>query len=393
MSETSADNRDSNSVVLKDEKKRNLLNLDYEVKLKKILQKFMDVDASQLLQSICLRNDNAGEVLSELDKINEPQLNRALLIQDKIINQIIEYQSGVDVNEIKDEIENNELDDVINDLQSKDSLDFQKLLNLVIFFLRDKHIGDIKKLISNVGMEQYDLQVLARIGEFTGLIAHVVRNPLANILITAELLGAKLEPDDPCHAHVNTIINEIEKLSTKIEDLVNYKDVRDDNNEMRMEELDIHGILNINIADLRSKFDDFGIKITRSFSKSVPKIHMLALNIEEAFLNILQNMVDVMPGGGVISIVTRKVKGLYNGNGGVVIKIEDTGGGIPSEHIAHIFDQRYTTKEKGMGLGLYMAKKFINNHNGSIKVENRAETGARFTVVLPINPVDNKQDS
>ncbi len=393
MSETSAKDSSSNGVAIKKNDKKNLLNLDYEVKLKKILQKFMDVDASQLLQSICLRNDNAGEVLSELDKINEPQLNRALLIQDKIINQIIEYQSGVDVNEIKDEFENNELDDVINDLQNKDSLDFQKLLNLVIFFLRDKHIGDIKKLISNVGKEQYDLQVLARIGEFTGLIAHVVRNPLANILITAELLGSKFEPDDPRLDHVNTIIGEIEKLATKIEDLVNYKDVKDDNNDVRLEELDIHDIINIIIADLQLKFNDRGIKVRTSYSKSIPKVHMLASNIEEAFLNILQNMVDAMPGGGVISIVTHKERELYNGHGGVVVKIEDTGDGIPLEHIAHIFDQRYTTKEKGMGLGLYMAKKFIDNHNGSIKVENRAKNGARFTVILPIKPADSKQDS
>lgn len=372
---------------------KNILKFDDDAKLCKILEKLENVDASELLQTLCLRNDNAGEILDELDKINEKQLNKAMLIQDKIINQIIDYKSNVNFDKIsqeseEDSEEENELEDAISELQDQDhdkaSMDFQKLLNLVVIFLRDKHIGNIKKLITNVEKDQYDLKALARIGEFTGLIAHVVRNPLANILITADILKSKLDADDPKLSYVETIISEIEKLETKIEDMVNYKDIKDIK-DIRAEDIDIREIISIVIADLQRKFDKGNINVTTSFTDDIPRIPMLATKIEEAILNILQNMIDALPGGGDISIAAYVRYGEEkNAGGSIVIVMEDTGDGIPPEHLNHIMDPCFTTKKDGMGLGLYMTRKFVGDHGGNLTVENKPTKGARFTITLPI---------
>lgn len=372
------------NVINKKKDVNDLLSIDYKKKLKNILRKFENVDAAKLLQSLYLRNDNAGEILNDLDKINEIQLNKALLIQDKIISQIVDCKSNIDIENISNETEDdNELNDVVTELKDKDSLDFQKLLNLVVFFLRDKHIGNIKKLITNVEREQYDLKALARIGEFTGLIAHIVRNPLANILITSELLKSKFEENDPRLVHVDTIISEIGKLETKIEDLVNYKDIKD-TKEMHSEEADIHEIISMVLADLQRKFKDHHIKVFTSFSEDVPKISLQATKIEEVFINILQNIIDAMPNGGEVNIATYLKNRRVSDKGSIIVVIEDSGDGIKPEHIDRIFEPCFTTKKDGMGLGLYMAKKFINDHNGNITVENKAEKGARFTIALPI---------
>lgn len=384
MPERSGKKEQVKSIVTDSKDIKDFLQFAYESKLRDILQKFENVDASQLLQSLCLRNDNAGDILCELDKINETQLNKALLIQDKIINQIVDYKSDIDVEDISQEMdEDRELKEVMTGLHDKDSMDFQKLLNLVIFFLRDKHIGNIKKLITNVEKDQYDLKALARIGEFTGLIAHVVRNPLANILITAEVLKSKFDPDDPRLIHVETIIGEIEKLAAKIEDLVNYKDIKD-TKDVHAEDVDVHDIISMVLADLQKKFNDRHIKVVHSFSPDIPKIPLLAAKIEEAFLNILQNMIDALPNGGEVNVVTLKKMGQINGKGCIVIVMEDSGGGIKPDHLDRIFDPCFTTKKGGMGLGLYMSKKFVNDHGGSIKVENKPEGGARFTITLPV---------
>lgn len=374
-------NDGKDSEVLKD-----VLKFDYEAKLKKILNKLGDVNASQLLQTLCLRNVNAGEILDELDKINDKQLNKAIRIQDKIIDQIIDYRGDLDLKKISEESndEEEELEDAISDLHDKDTLDFQKLLNLVVIFLRDKHIGNIKKLITNVEKDQYDLKALARIGEFTGLIAHVVRNPLANILISADVLRSKFESGDPRLPYIETIISEIEKLESKIEDMVNYKDIKDIR-DIQADEVDIHDIINIVLADLQKKFNDQNIKVTVSFSPNIPKILVLGTKIEEAFLNILQNMIDALSNGGEINIDTR-MDDETNKDECVIIVVEDNGEGITPENIDHIFDPCFTTKKSGMGLGLYMTKKFIGDHGGSLKVENKATGGALFTILLPTKP-------
>ncbi|MGR3219784.1 MAG: ATP-binding protein [Candidatus Anammoxibacter sp.] len=370
--------------VAKSKEVEDILKSDYESKFSNILQKFENVDASQLLQSLYLRNDNAGEILSELDKINDIQLNKAIQIQEKIINQIVDNKPDIDVDKIHPQTaEDEEFKEVMHDLEDKDSLDFQKLLNLVVFFLRDKHIGNIKKLISNVEKDQYDLKALARIGEFTGLIAHVVRNPLANIMITAEVLRSKFDEGDPNILHVETIIGEIEKLEAKIEEMVNYKDVKD-TNEVHTDEVDIHEIISIVIADLQRKFDDRNIKVVTSFSDDIPKIPLLAMKIEEAILNVLQDMIDALPNGGEVSVAT-SLRDIVDKKS-VVIVMEDNGAGILPEHIDRIFDPCFTTRKDGMGLGLYMSKKFVNDHGGSIEVVNKPEKGAMFTIVLPVKP-------
>lgn len=107
---------------------KDILQFDYESKLRSILQKFDNVDASQLLQSLCLRTDSAGEVLGELDKISELQINKALQIQDKIIAQVVDYKrDAADVDTaLQDGEDDRELVDAITGFQDRDTLDFQK---------------------------------------------------------------------------------------------------------------------------------------------------------------------------------------------------------------------------------------------------------------------------
>jgi C4-dicarboxylate-specific signal transduction histidine kinase len=90
-----------------------------------------------------------------------------------------------------------------------------------------------------------------------------------------------------------------------------------------------------------------------------------------------------------VNIVTLKKDGQIKGKGCIVIIMGDSGAGIRPDHLDRIFDPCFTTKKGGMGLGLYMSKKFVNDHGGNIKVENRPEGGARFTITLPVKSMVN----
>ncbi len=100
--------------------------------------------------------------------------------------------------------------------------------------------------------------------------------------------------------------------------------------------------------------------------------------INQLLLNLLKNGLQAMPDGGELAIKLEHVKAL------AVLKISDTGIGIPPENIPHIFEPFWTSKAKGTGLGLALCRKVVQEHGGSLTVESEAGTGTTFTVTLPL---------
>jgi len=100
--------------------------------------------------------------------------------------------------------------------------------------------------------------------------------------------------------------------------------------------------------------------------------------LQEVFLNLLINAYQSMPGGGKIEIVTRSLKDIF-----AVIRIKDTGVGVPGEHLKDIFMPFFSTKNDGKGLGLSICHNIIKNHGGSIELESQLGQGSVFTIKLP----------
>jgi signal transduction histidine kinase len=104
------------------------------------------------------------------------------------------------------------------------------------------------------------------------------------------------------------------------------------------------------------------------------------LQFELALLNLITNSVDAMPSGGKLTVHLERV------NDRLRLEIQDTGAGIPSELLGHVFDPWITTKPqgKGSGLGLSIARQVVTSHGGTIRAENRPGKGAAFTIDLPV---------
>ena len=125
------------------------------------------------------------------------------------------------------------------------------------------------------------------------------------------------------------------------------------------------------------------IEIVRQFDESLPPLRADPGLLHQAFLNILVNARQAMPGGGRLTVRTQ----LAETDGPEVhVLISDTGVGIAAEHLDRIFRPFFTTKRGGTGLGLAIAARVIDQHGGRIGVESVPGQGTTFTVVLPLGP-------
>ena len=120
-------------------------------------------------------------------------------------------------------------------------------------------------------------------------------------------------------------------------------------------------------------------RITLELGECLPAIKTDKDQIAQVYLNLISNAIDAIAEGGQLTIRTRKRAGF------VEAEFADTGAGIPQETLARIFDPLFSTKTRGIGLGLAISKSIVERHGGNIEVKSEANKGSTFSVKLPIN--------
>lgn len=216
---------------------------------------------------------------------------------------------------------------------------------------------------------------LAAIGELASNIAHEINNPLTSILGYSELIKEE--------ADINNIMRDIEvieKESLRARDIVHQLLEFSRKRPLEIKEIRINDIMSEVLALAAVPLKDSDIKISK-FYEDVPMIEGDANQLKQVFLNIINNAIFAMQGGGSLSVAVRKGR-----DDSIYIEFSDTGKGIPHEILQRIFEPFFTTKqEKGTGLGLSISYKIIQSHNGRIEVESEEGRGTKFTVVLPVS--------
>ena len=211
------------------------------------------------------------------------------------------------------------------------------------------------------------------LGEMVAGVSHEIRNPLGIIRSSAELLKKKVSSDRPSLSIADIIVEESNRLNNIITDFLNYaKPKQPDFSLCRIED-----IIQKNINFLSAQMDKNGYRIVTDIRRSVPDIPADDAMLYQAFLNILINAMQSMPGGGVISI------GIDYDEEHIRLFFDDGGKGFPEDLLEKIWDPFFTTKEKGTGLGLGIVKKIIESHVGKVTIQNRRESGTRVKVQLP----------
>jgi signal transduction histidine kinase len=251
------------------------------------------------------------------------------------------------------------------------------ILFLALFFIVNRGEG----IIETRNQERIRLKEqlnraehLSSLGEMVAGISHEIRNPLGIIRSSAELLKKKMLKADPSNTIPDIIVEEASRLNNIITDFLAVAKPRTPN----LIRCRVDDILEKNITFLDSQIREQHYVIERQHGDNLPEIMADSDMLYQAFLNILINAMQAMPGGGKILIET-----IANYDT-LTIFFKDSGGGIPQTLLEKIWDPFFTTKETGTGLGLGIVKNIIESHSGSVQIANRPEGGAQVSVKLSV---------
>jgi two-component system nitrogen regulation sensor histidine kinase NtrY len=222
-------------------------------------------------------------------------------------------------------------------------------------------------------------QKMAAWKEVAQRVAHEIKNPLTPIQLSAERIIKNLKKKEQDSRKVikegaKTIVEEARTIKSLVDEFSNFARMP----SVRLEASDLHQILDQTVALFRGIFTDIEFDVL--FSAKVPsQIQIDSEQMKRVFINLIDNAIDAMNKKGKIIIQTDFDKKLSR----VRIELSDSGPGISTEDKEKLFLPNFSTKKKGTGLGLAIANRIINEHNGSIKVEDNKPQGAKFIIHIP----------
>jgi len=219
---------------------------------------------------------------------------------------------------------------------------------------------------------------LAALGQLSAGLAHELRNPLAVIKGSAETLMRKLVSTDPIATemagYISSEVNRMNALVTRFLDFA-----RPHKLEKRKEQ--IPPLIERALKSARDRWPDAKVEVERLFAPDLPKVLLDGDLIERVFTNLVLNAYEAMgSGGGKLRVAAVPSS---DGKRAVEITFQDSGPGIPAELRGQIFNPFFTTKETGVGLGLSIVSKIVDDHRGCIRLISEPGKGACFQVFLP----------
>jgi len=220
---------------------------------------------------------------------------------------------------------------------------------------------------------------LAALGQLTAGLAHEIRNPLAVIKGSAETLMRRLQSADPLTTELaGYISSEVNRLNTIVTRFLNFA------RPLKLEKrpTQIPSVLDRALKVASERWPEAKVEVSRQYSGNLPEMIIDPDLCEQAFANLVLNAYEAMTDtGGRLTV--RGAAAISDGRRGVEVGTEDTGPGIPPELHGQIFNPFFTTKKEGVGLGLSLVSKIVDDHRGWIRVSSEPGKGACFRVFLP----------
>jgi two-component system, NtrC family, sensor histidine kinase HydH len=224
---------------------------------------------------------------------------------------------------------------------------------------------------------------LAALGQLSAGLAHEIRNPLGVIKGSADMLNRKVAGSEPLVAELaGYISSEVNRLNALVVRFLDF--ARPSNLELRPER--ISEIVDRAIEAANASIPNAGVKIERHYASALPDIPADPQLCEQVFVNLITNAMQAMQAQEDSAEKTLRLviaPETLHGESGVGVIVEDTGPGVPLELREQIFNPFFTSKKDGVGLGLSIVAKIVDDHRGSIRLENNTPHGARFHVFFP----------
>ena len=252
----------------------------------------------------------------------------------------------------------------------------------LLFHNQNRHLAGIVEMERRLDKAER----LSALGQLAAGVAHEIRNPLNAVSMASQRLKRDFVPADEDKARefqslAGVIRDEIRRLNGIIEEFLTFSKSR----RLEFHDYPVTDVLQKIVNLIREEATAKNIDIRTHWSTDGAVIPMDMDKLQQALLNIIKNAMESIDGKGVIDItVTQKTKDK------VSIKVSDTGCGMTSNEVERIFSPEYTTKEKGLGLGLPLAHEIVRGHSGEILVFSEQGSGTTFEIILPAEKVHDK---
>ena len=225
---------------------------------------------------------------------------------------------------------------------------------------------------------------LAELGEVAAKVAHDIRNPLNVIAGGVHYLTSKYLNDPEIQNMSNLISGQVERLNSVTSALLKVSKPMMPNFNV----CDLNRLIDESSSFLLEEINLAGLILKKDYAKDIPPLFLDANQIQRVVINLIENAMESMPGGGTITLRTRYLQNEGKSDEQVELTVLDTGPGISDEIMDSAFKPFYTTKVHGTGLGLAIVRQIITQHHGQARIRRREPgPGAEVLILLPVKTV------
>jgi signal transduction histidine kinase len=235
------------------------------------------------------------------------------------------------------------------------------------------------------------LDRLAALGEMSAVVAHEIRNPVASIAAGVDYLSAKMEPDSSEAQGAAMIQSEIQRVNRILEDILFVARPF----QLNFATEDLAEIIDDVIQRCQPQIQAGQVEVSTTYAPDLPALNLDRQRLEQVFTNLILNAAQAMQTSGQapeerrltvqtsIAATAGSVGQKNRSMKQVIITFTDTGPGISPDAQQRIFEPFFTTKARGTGLGLSVARRVVEEHKGTIKIDTQHKKGTRFIITLP----------
>jgi len=242
----------------------------------------------------------------------------------------------------------------------------------VIFYTQHSHLRERRALEAEMTRRER----LASLGDMAAALAHEIKNPLNAVSMGLQRLRVEFRPAEaPEYGRfLDLMQGEVRRLNAIVEQFLSLARPL----PLKPERLRVDELLGELAALVEADAKTAGVRVTLSVPPDLPRFVADRDHLKQVMLNLILNGLQAMPEGGTLTLEAARTRD------GLTLAVADTGQGIPPEALPRVFDPYFTSKAKGLGLGLAIARRIVEDHGGKIEVESQPARGSRFSVILPL---------
>lgn len=252
--------------------------------------------------------------------------------------------------------------------------DFNSIMEVVLYNAVGVILGILRDR-EQVHQERLrEAESLAAMGRALSSVAHDMKTPLIAIGGFTLWVKRHIESHDPCHEKLDIVVKETARLENMVKDMLDFAKPL----ELQLGDESIDRLVQESLAVVETVAKDRQVKIRSRFIGRIAPAPLDGMRIKQVLINLVVNAVQASPEGETVTVACHQEQGR------MVIDVSDRGSGIAEDRRELIFSPFFTTKKEGTGLGLPIAKKIAEAHDGSLEILNNPDRGVTFRVTLPL---------